>query len=90
MSNTVWLQTSTAMINTANIDMVNITYDKGKIKIVLYFTADKDGVPIAYLKSQKSAKKFISLLGNLIKTNIKCIDVQLIADQCDNETESDV
>jgi hypothetical protein len=78
------------MINTANIDMIGIDTQKEQVSIVIFLSGVSTPVPLAYLKSQKAAKKFISIFGKLIKTNVKCIDVQLLASQCDNDPESEV
>jgi hypothetical protein len=91
MNNIVWIQTPNVLINLCNIDLIGFDTNKDEIVINLFFNNQANTpIPIAKLNSQKAALKYMAVLSKLIKSNVKCIDSNLIADQCNNNTESDI
>jgi hypothetical protein len=91
----VWLQTPQALINMRNIDIIGfdtkVDDKENFVTIHMFFTGQgQTPVPIARMRSLKAAKKYMATLSRLIKQGAKCIDSNLIAEQCDNDPESEV
>lgn len=89
MADIVWLQTPTSLINMSNIDIIGFDTNQKEVTIGMFMRGRQSEpfVPVATMKSQKAALKYMATLARLVKTNVKCIDSNLIAEQCNNDPE---
>lgn len=88
MADTVWVEALDGeLINLNQIGFIKYIIHSDRVELIACFTADISPIPLANVSSVAVAKRFLRIMGTLIKSNVKCISTQIIATQAESERE---
>lgn len=82
MNETVWIETQSGdLINLSKIAFIKPYSFQASVELRAYFTEDVPPLLIAEVNTLKEAQRFLQKVAELIKTNVKCIDANMLVNQ---------